>query len=157
MRDTVHFPCCVCFWPWMTDGNYPVSPSPVAQSGNVINQLHLLCILLLLIYCNSVCKRGPPSISPALIQVSCSTSDFFIRLSFPFFSLFFFLSKISFFLLTMMGLHALSAHLSMMTSPHQLLLQIYCNRAGGITSPRAPHATSRARCLKNVSQIPQSI
>lgn len=77
------FPCVL---PWMTDGNYPVRQAP-SHNGNVINQLHLKGSIHLTRF-----DRGQ------LLD--------FHRSWFPFF----FLSQISFFLLSMMGLHALSAH-----------------------------------------------
>lgn len=95
--------CISLCLPWMTDGIYQFAKGR-SHKSNVINQLH---------------PRG--SISPALIEVSCSTS-----------SVFFFLSEISFFLLSMMGLHALSAHV-LRWPPHLLLVVIYWNR--GVPPP----------------------
>lgn len=105
--DTVHFPVFCC--PGWQMG---ITSSPRPSNGNVINQLH---------------PRG--SISPALIQVSCSTSSVLIPFSF----------KISFFLLSMMGLYALSAHVLWWPLP-----AIYCNRG---VQPSSPHAMSESRTL----------
>lgn len=115
--DTVHFPVFCC--PGWQMG---ITSSPRPSNGNVINQLH---------------PRG--SISPALIQVSCSTSSVLIPFSF----------KISFFFFRWWG--CMRCQLTFYDDLSLLSIVIAgCNQA---------HPTrwvSRARCLKNGPQNPMN-